>query len=53
MTRVIRVLSPREDDRDLAQAFFACMAVGLVTWFGGRIRDVVRPRRPDVFAFGD
>jgi putative ABC transport system permease protein len=27
--------------------------VGLVTWSGGRLRDLVRPARPDVFAFGD
>jgi hypothetical protein len=26
---------------------------GLVTWFGGRVRTWVRPKRPDVFAFGD
>lgn len=27
--------------------------VGLVTWAGGRLRDLLRPKRPAVFAFGD
>ncbi|MEJ7585259.1 MAG: FtsX-like permease family protein [Acidimicrobiales bacterium] len=27
--------------------------VGMITWSGGRVRDLVRPRRPDVFAFGE
>jgi hypothetical protein len=33
LTRIVRLLSPRADDRDLAQTLFACMAVGFITWF--------------------
>ena len=29
------------------------LVAGLVTWAGGRLRSWVRPKRPDVFAFGE
>jgi putative ABC transport system permease protein len=33
--------------------FIVPAAVGLATWSGGRLRDLVRPARPEAFAFGD
>jgi len=42
---------------DLWAVLFALVVVpavaGALTWSGGRLRDLVRPARPDVFAFGD
>ena len=29
------------------------LVAGLATWAGGRLRSWVRPKRPDVFAFGE
>jgi predicted lysophospholipase L1 biosynthesis ABC-type transport system permease subunit len=29
------------------------LLAGTATWVGGRLRAAVRPKRPDVFAFGD
>lgn len=42
---------------DLSTVLFAVVLVpvlvGIITWSGSRLRDLVRPKRPDVFAFGD
>jgi len=42
---------------DLLTVLFAVVLVpvlvGIITWFGGRLRDLVRPKRPNVFAMGD
>ncbi len=42
---------------DLSTVLFVVVVVpvlvGIITWTGSRLRDLVRPKRPDAFAFGD